>query len=171
MVFNAELFSSSSDFRFYSSHAYFPVGSIYNFFQFSLRALFSWFLSDFNYLYGSWSKIFIYWLKSKKIYLLLVFFCITHSHCSFDFASNLSQWIFSGFIVSPSAAIIDKTIGWTEIHLLFAVICKVSGDEGSNPFKKGSILPRKALLGIWIFIAIYYQESRYIVKLPGIPVK
>ena len=47
----------------------------------------------------------------------------------------------------PRAVIIDKTIGWMDIHFLLEVISKAFGFEGLNFLRNGSIFPRNALLG------------------------
>ncbi len=54
----------------------------------------------------------------------------------------------------------ERTIGCTEIHLLFAVISSISGYEVSKLLRNGSILPRKAPFGMRSFMHILYRESR-----------
>ena len=55
-------------------------------------------------------------------------------------------------------------------HLSFAVISRISGEDDSNPRRKGLMLPRNALLGRCIFMVVVCREFQHMSIPPGFPV-
>jgi hypothetical protein len=68
--------------------------------------------------------------------------------------------MFLGGIPIPIEAIIDRTIGWIDIHFLWNVIFNLPGLFGSNPSRNESILFSQAAFGMCIFMAQVYRNWR-----------